>query len=76
MSIQMAYKSDHDFRTGLFRQVTRGMDKDQDREFHDYLHDNYWEEKDSMTYQMLLDAAKAFMSRNYPDYSWNNQKWI
>jgi hypothetical protein len=51
------------------------MDDDQDREFHDYLHDNYWDEKDSMTYQTLLDAAKAFMSSYYPDYSWNGQKW-
>ncbi|MDQ2099385.1 MAG: hypothetical protein QQW96_17285 [Tychonema bourrellyi B0820] len=72
----MAYKSDHDFRTGLFKQVVKGMDDYQDRRFHDYLRDNYSDEKDSMTYQMLLDAAKAFMSRNYPDYSWNGQKWI
>jgi hypothetical protein len=71
----MAYKSDHNFRTNLFKQVTRGMDNDQDREFHDYLHDNYSDEKDSMTYQTLLDAAKAFMTSYYPDYSWNGQKW-
>jgi hypothetical protein len=72
----MAYKSDHDFRTNLFKQVTKGMDNEQDRKFHDYLTNNYSEEKDSMTYQTLLAAAKEFMSSDYPDYSWNGTKWL
>lgn len=37
----MAYKSDHDFRTGLFKQVVKGMDDYQDSRFHAYLRDNY-----------------------------------
>lgn len=72
----MAYKSDHDFRTGLYRQVTKGMDDTQEQKFHYYLGDNYSEKKDSMTYQMLQDAAKEFMTSNYPEYWWNNQRWI
>jgi hypothetical protein len=64
--IEMAYKSDHDFRTALFKQVTKGMDDKQDRKFHDYLTNNYWDEKDNMTYQKLQEAAKEFMSSDYP----------
>ncbi|MEG4286957.1 hypothetical protein QUB68_28025 [Microcoleus sp. A006_D1] len=72
----MAYKSDHDFRTALFKQVTKGMDDKQDRKFHDYLTNNYWDEKDNMTYQKLQEAAKEFMSSDYPKYWWNGQKWL
>jgi|AGSF01.1.fsa_nt_gi hypothetical protein len=73
----MAYRSDHDFRTKLYRDVTRGMENYQESEFHDYLQRNCSEEKDSMTYQKLLEAAQEFMSSNYPEYSWNGkaQKW-
>ncbi len=71
----MGYKSDHDFRTGLFKQVTKGMEDDQPQEFHQFLHDYYSEQKDSMTYQELLKAAKEFME-NYPEYTWNGDRWV
>jgi hypothetical protein len=53
------------------------MENYQESEFHDYLQRNCSEEKDSMTYQKLLEAAQEFMSSNYPEYSWNGkaQKW-
>jgi hypothetical protein len=70
----MAYKSDHEFRGKLWTQVIRGLPKDLIRECHDYLHDNYEEEKDSMTYDQLLAVVKECISGE--DWYWNGQKWI
>lgn len=71
----MSYKSDHEFRTDLWNQVTRGLDKDLVKKAHKYLGDNYQEEKDEMDYDQLLGVVKEVMS-DYPEYLWNGQKWI
>ncbi len=71
----MSYKSDHDFRTDLWKNVTRGLPNDLTSKAHKDLGDYYQEEKDKMTYEELLAAVTEFMSY-YSDWYWNGQKWI
>jgi hypothetical protein len=71
----MSYKSDHEFRTDLWQQVTRGLPKDITRECHEHLGNYYREEKDEMNYEDLLKVVKEVMTE-HPGWSWNNQRWL
>lgn len=70
----MGYRSDHEFRTDLWKQVTSGLPNDLKREAHEYLGKNYKEDKDSMTYDELLSVVKDVMA-DYQGWSWNGQRW-
>jgi hypothetical protein len=50
----MSYKSDHEFRTDIWNQVTSGLPNDIKRECHETLGTNYAEEKDEMGYAELF----------------------
>ncbi len=72
----MGFKSDHEFRTDLWKDVTRGLTDDLPGKAHQHLGKYYREEKNDMDYDELLDVVKEFMS-NYSEWSWNkrSQRW-
>jgi len=55
----------HNSETEEFKAVVRDMNmsKDEQREFHDYLSDHYWDEKDSMDYNRLMEVAHECLGR-------------
>ena len=71
----MGYKSDHGFRTDLWKQATRGLPHDYVTKAHRHLEKYYRDTKDEMTYDQLLGAVKEVMN-DYPEWRWNGQKWI
>lgn len=71
----MSYKSDHESRTKLWQNVTRGLPENLTNGAHKHLGDNYQENKNDMKYDELLAAVTEFMS-NYSNWYWNGQKWI
>jgi hypothetical protein len=70
----MAYKSDHGFRTDIWKQVTQGLPANLTSKAHSYLGKSYQEEKDSMEYGELLAVVQEVMA-DYPEWSWNGQRW-
>jgi hypothetical protein len=70
----MGYKSDHEFRTDLWKEVTRGLPSDLARKAHEHLGKHYKEEKNDMDYSQLLAVVQEVMS-NYQEWSWNGQRW-
>ncbi len=55
----------HDSETREFKAVVRdmGMDREEQERFHDYLTDYYWDEKDSMDYNRLMEVAHECLGR-------------
>lgn len=70
----MGYKSDHEFRTDLWRKATKGLPSELDDKAHRHL-GKYYGNKNEMSYRELLDAVKEFMS-DYEEWSWNGDRWI
>jgi hypothetical protein len=70
----MGYRTDHGFRKDLWTQVTSGLPAPIVREAHEHLGKYYREEKNTMTYDQLLDVVREVMS-NHPGWSWNGQRW-
>lgn len=71
----MGYKSDHEFRTDLWKSVTSGLPKDLASEAHKYLGKHYKDEKNDMNYDQLLAVVREFMS-DYPEWSYNGKRWL
>lgn len=55
----------HDSETEEFKAVVRDMymTREERRYFHDYLADHYWDEKDSMDYNRLMEVAHECLGR-------------
>lgn len=55
----------HNSETEEFKSVVRdmNMDREERRRFHDYLTDYYWDEKDSMDYNRLMEVAHECLGR-------------
>lgn len=70
----MGYKSDHEFRTDLWKNVTTGLPENLKRKAHEYLGKHYQEEKNDMDYDQLLSVVKEVMD-DYPEWTWNGQRW-
>lgn len=70
----MGYKSDHESRKDLWKQVTSGLPSDLVSKAHGHLGKHYKEEKDDMDYSQLLAVVQEVMS-DYPEWSWNGQRW-
>jgi hypothetical protein len=70
----MAYKSDHEFRTDIWKEVTRGLPNNLTKKAHEYLGKQYKDDKDEMNYDQLLSVVKEVMS-DYSEWSWNGQRW-
>ncbi len=70
----MGYKSDHEFRTDLWKQVTSGLPNDLASKAHKYLGKDYKDEKNDMNYDQLLAVVQEVMS-DYPEWSYNGQRW-
>lgn len=70
----MPYKTDHDFRTDIWKQVVRGLPPELATKAHKYLGKQYQEEKNSMEYDALLSVVQEVMS-DYSEWSWNGQRW-
>jgi hypothetical protein len=70
----MSYKSDHEFRTDIWNEVTRGLPSNLTRKAHEHLGKQYKEEKDSMDYSELLSVVQEVMS-DYSEWSWNGKRW-
>jgi hypothetical protein len=71
----MSYKSDHEFRTEIWQEVTRGLPANIIKECHKQLGDSYGEEKDKMGYDDLLAVVKEVLD-DYSEWSWNGQRWF
>jgi len=55
----------HDSETEEFKAVVRDMymTREERRYFHDYLTDHYWDEKDFMDYNRLMEVAHECLGR-------------
>lgn len=55
----------HESETQEIKDVVRdmGMSKEERRIFHDYLTDHYWDEKNYMDYNHLMEIAHECLSR-------------